>query len=350
MTGFMSSPRAAGAVALATSLLPVVAGLVASSMLAVDTLRRSPVFCAEGGGCDAVKHTAYAAPLGVPMPVIGVAGFLAIGVAALLPGSRARVAQIALSGVAAMAGVFLFVVQASMGTFCPFCLVADASGVACSLTAAFRAWRLLDAAPPRGLVYGGAAVLAVAALAPMAAGFRMQPAVPRVIREEMAKTPSGEATVVDFVDFECPFCRMTHGALEPLIEAHKGKVRVVRKQVPLSRIHTHALDAARAADCAERLGKGEAMANALFTAPVDDLTREGCERIATSLGLPLAPFRACVSDPKTDESIEADRAEWKAAGGYALPTVWIGGVEIVGAQPPEVLRRAIDDAVARAGG
>src|SRR6185437_10462513 len=101
------------------------------------------------------------------------------------------------------------------------------------------------------------------------------------------------------VDFECPYCRMTHASLQPLLEAHSNEVRVVRRQVPLP-MHVHAHDAARAACCGEELGKGEAMANALFSAPVEELTPDGCEKLAQSVGLSLDPYRACIADPRTD--------------------------------------------------
>jgi len=92
------------------------------------------------------------------------------------------------------------------------------------------------------------------------------------------------------------------------------------------------------------------MAEALFHAPVDELTPEGCENIAQRLRLPVVAFRACVSDPSTDARIEADRAEFKAAGGFALPTLWIGNQPLVGAQPVETLTQALSQAIARVGG
>jgi predicted DsbA family dithiol-disulfide isomerase len=179
------------------------------------------------------------------------------------------------------------------------------------------------------------------------AGFRSS-GVPRVIRDELARTPKGRVTVVDFVDFECPFCRMTHAEFQPMVEAHRERIRLVRIQVPL-RSHSHALDAAHAACCGERFGKGEAMADALFSAPVEELTPEGCERIAASIGLPLELYRACVTDPATGARIEKDRAMFKAADGYALPTIWIGERQFVGAQPSEVLSAALHEALVRAG-
>jgi predicted DsbA family dithiol-disulfide isomerase/uncharacterized membrane protein len=338
-----------GAFALVASILPALAGVAVSAALLVDYTRPAPVFCAEGGSCDAVRHTIFAAPMGIPMPAAGLAGFLAIGAVSLVRGGRARRVQLGFAAVAAAVGLALLAVQATMGTFCPLCCVADASGVASLLVAYWRLARRADDALP-WVQLACAASLAAAAAVPLVAGYmRKAPGPSPVIQAEIARTPKGEVTVVDFVDFECPFCRMTHAELEPLIEAHRDKIRLVRRQVPL-RSHPHALDAARAACCGERLGKGDAMANALFAVPVDDLTREGCEKVAQTVGLVLGPYRACVADPKTDQQIEADRAEFEESGGYALPTLWIGEQRLVGAQPRDALEQALNQALARAGG
>jgi protein-disulfide isomerase len=310
-------------------------------------VRPAPVFCAEGGGCDVLRHTAIAMPLGVPLPIFGLAGFLAIGVASLLNGPRARMAQLGLSIIAALVGLSLLVVQLRLGTLCPYCCVADGSGILAMLAASARRRYAAEARAPRIFSYLGAVVVALAPAVPLVAGFRIE-TVPQVIRDEIAKTPKGRITVVDFVDFECPFCRMTHTELRPLLEAHKGQVRLVRRQVPL-KMHTHALDAARAACCADKQGQGEAMANALFTAPVEELTRDGCEKLAEDLHISLAQYRACVQDPATEALIDADKAEFQAAGGFALPTLWVDEVQMVGAQPKEALQQALEEAVARAG-
>jgi uncharacterized membrane protein/predicted DsbA family dithiol-disulfide isomerase len=331
----------------AASLGPALAGVTASAMLAVDYLRPAPVFCAEASGCEAVRHTLFAAPLGIPMPVVGLIGFVAIGATGLVAGRKARLLELALSGGAALVGLLLLFVQVGLHRFCPYCCVADASGIA-SLGAAV--WRLLRVEPVafgRVSVYSGALSLTAAALIPMALGWHMRPRPPALIRAQIAETPKGKVTVIDCIDFECPFCRMMHEELAPLLAAYKGRVRLVRRQVPL-RIHPHALDAARAACCAEKLGEGDAMAEALFGAPVEELTPEGCEKLAERVGLALAPYRACIADPGTDQRIEADRSEFKATGGYALPTVWIGDRELVGAQPAGVLASALEGAVARA--
>jgi uncharacterized membrane protein/protein-disulfide isomerase len=342
-----STARQGAVIALAASLLPVLVALTTSALLAVDYLRDEPVFCSEGGGCSAVRRSAIAGALGVPLPLVGLAGFLAIGVASLVPGRVARWAQAGLAGVGAIAGLSLLFAQWRLGAWCVFCCVTDFSALAAAYVAFWRLNR--PGAPVRWPFTAAGAFLLVAFVAgPLVAGAHMEAKyeTPAAILAEIGQTAPGKVTVVDFVDFECPFCRMTHALFAPLVAAHKDRVRCVRRQVPLHS-HPHAQDAARAACCGETLGKGDAIADALFSAPVEELTPEGCEKVAQSVGLPLDPYRACVADPKTDERIEADRAEFKAAGGYALPTIWIDQRRLVGAQPQESLAAALDAALAR---
>ncbi len=337
-----------GAAGLLASLVPALAGLAASAALAVDYLQPRPVFCSEDGGCGALRQTVFASLLSVPTPIVGLVGFLCLGVASLVPGRRARIAQVVLATVASLAGALLLATQFALGQFCPYCCVADVSGVASAFVAWWRLMSAPEALAPRPLVYAGAGSIVAAALLPVSLGWALAGRPPEVIRAEMARTPAGNVTIVDFVDFECPYCRMTNAAFEPVAAERRDRLRIVRRQVPL-RMHPHALDAARAACCGERLGQGDAMASALFSAPVPDLTREGCEKIAQSLGLSLDAYRACVADPKTDASIEADKAIFKAAGGHALPTIWVNNDVLIGAQSREELEKAIDSALAHKG-
>jgi 2-hydroxychromene-2-carboxylate isomerase len=92
------------------------------------------------------------------------------------------------------------------------------------------------------------------------------------------------------------------------------------------------------------------MAESLFSVDADALTPEGCEKVAAQLGLSVDPYRACVVDPSTDARIEADRAEFKAAGGYALPTIWIGRRQLVGARSKEEIAKIVDEELAASGG
>lgn len=323
------------------------AALVASSLLLVDYVRPSPVFCAADGGCGLVKKTAFAYPMGIPTPLFGIGGFLAIGLAQLLSGRRARIAQAMLAVFGGIVAAGFLVVQASMKTICPFCAVADVSALVLAGLSVMRATRGWD--PPadkRPIVLGMVAIVA-AVVTPVSIGMsrRIIPSdVPAVIAEEMRKTGGGKVTVVDFVDFECPFCRVTHTELGPLLAARKDKVRVARKHVPL-RMHRHALDAAKTACCAEKMGKGDEVAEALFTASSEDLTPEGCEQIAVKHGLDVTAFRECLKDPSTDARIRTDGEAFRAAQGHGLPTIFIDGVKLEGAQEREMLEGTLDAAI-----
>jgi protein-disulfide isomerase len=332
-------------------LAPVLVGLTASAALLVDYVRSSPVFCADGGGCDAVKHTVIASPFGVPMPAFGVLGFAVLAILSLSPGPRVRTAQRIVAIAAAIVGAGLIAVQVLLGQLCAYCLAVDLSAcVACgaAIGRARAGWDLPGSRALRGAL--AVALGAVPAIV-LLLGFTAKIPLPSVIAEELGRAPKGQATVVEFVDFECPFCRDEYDHIEPLLEATKDRVRVVRKLVPLTRIHPHALDAARAACCADRLGKGDAMADALFHAPVEELTPEGCEKIASSLGLDLAAYAACVADPTTTDRLASDRDVFDKAAlkGDGLPLLWIGEKKVMGLREAAELREALDEAIAKAG-
>src|SRR6185312_38698 len=98
-------PRPASGLLFWASLAPVLAGLAASAALAVDYAHTgAPVFCAEGGGCDALRQTILAEPFGVPLPRFGLAGFALLALAVLVPGRRARLVQTGLASIAAVVG------------------------------------------------------------------------------------------------------------------------------------------------------------------------------------------------------------------------------------------------------
>ncbi len=328
---------------LAAALVPTMVGLVASTVLLVDYLRPAPVFCEPGAGCDALKATSYAWHFGIPTPAFGLAGFVALGALSLLRGARARTTHVVVAVLAAVVGVYLVTVQAKLGTYCKFCIAADGSAALLACLAVVRSLVGVDAPRSRPLSFASVGAMALAVAVPGLAGAVVKPKVPDAIAAELAKTPPGQITVVDFVDFQCPFCRMTNQAFSPMVAEHRERVRLVRKHVPLA-MHSHARDAARAACCGERLGKGDQVAEALFT--TDDLSVEGCEKIAVAAGVDPAAYRACLADPETDERIRADTTDFRASQGRGLPTIWIERQKLEGAQPEEKLRKALDTALA----
>jgi uncharacterized membrane protein/predicted DsbA family dithiol-disulfide isomerase len=331
--------------------LPTLAGLGVSAILLVDYVRASPVFCAEGGGCQAVRQTPLAMPFGVPMPMVGLIGFACLGGLCVSRGKRVRAVHCAIGLFATSVAVGLIAAQLWMGDVCVYCMTADISACAVGAAAFWRFRGRWDMDVSMAVRIAAGAVLVLTPTVLLVLGFLWKAGVPSVIAREMRRTPKGLATVVEFVDFECPYCRMEQDELKPMLEAEKRRVHVVRKLVPLARIHPHAMDAARAACCGEALGMGDAMADALFRAPVEKLTRAGCEKIAKDLGLDEARFASCIADPNTDARIAADRRTFDGAAskGDGLPLLWIGDKKVMGAEEPSALRRALDEAIAKTG-
>jgi protein-disulfide isomerase len=171
---------------------------------------------------------------------------------------------------------------------------------------------------------------------------------PAVVDAERARTPRGVITIVEFVDFECPFCRSMNEVLAPLVSAQGASIRIVRKHVPLTRSHPHAMDAARVSVCADALGRGDVVADALYRAPPQTLTKDGAIALAVATGLDAGAMRACVDDPATDARIEGDTESFfVGAEGDGVPTVWIEDRVFVGVASQAALSGAIERAIAR---
>lgn len=147
---------------------------------------------------------------------------------------------------------------------------------------------------------------------------------PPPIAEAIRHTPTGQVAVVEFVDFECVFCRRANDAISTVVARHGASVRLVRKQVPLTRKHPHALAAARASLCADGLGKGDAMADALFRAPPSSLTPEGIETLGAALGMDASTLHTCVAASATTAGLAHDRADFDAVEGDGVPIVFVG--------------------------
>ncbi|HEY0194163.1 MAG TPA: vitamin K epoxide reductase family protein [Kofleriaceae bacterium] len=306
-----------------------VIGLGASLASLIDYAGASATFCADTG-CDTVRASAWAHPLGVPMPVLGVGFFAAALGLGFAEAPRLRRALAIAGGAWAL---LLIGLQAfAIGAWCKLCLVADpaAIGYALAVVAGGRA-RALRPSLGRGLTVGLAVGATVGALALVthahgpAPVVATAPAMPGFVAA--AQTP-GAITLVEVVDFECPYCRRMQARLQAAIAQAGRPVHVVRKMLPLA-MHSHARPAAIAYCCAEAQGQGDAMAAALFAAPPDELDDAGCERLAARIGCDLARYRD--ARPAAEARVAADSAQVEAAGIHALPTLFIGAQELVGA-------------------
>jgi len=210
----------------------------------------------------------------------------------------------------------------AIGAWCKLCLIADPAAIAHAALVFAGAgllalsWRRVAAAAVG--VAGSVAAFALWASSPA-------PATPHA---PIVAEPSAVVTIVEYVDFECPFCRQMAGRLETALAQAQKPVRVVRKMVPLP-MHPGAVPAALAWCCADAQGKGEEMARALFAADPAELTPEGCEAIAGNVGCDLARYRADLAGAA--RRIAGDVQDAQAAGVGALPTLFVGEHVFVGA-------------------
>jgi len=153
--------------------------------------------------------------------------------------------------------------------------------------------------------------------------------------------PEAPITVVEFSDFQCPYCEKFHPSMQQITKEYPEKVRWVYKHFPLSSIHPHALSTALASECAGEQGKFWEFADKLFENSSnlgDGLYKE----IASELGLNIENFNECLSSEKYAEKIKADYQEGVRLGVRGTPTSFINGRIIPGALPYESLKIAVE--------
>jgi predicted DsbA family dithiol-disulfide isomerase/uncharacterized membrane protein len=342
-------------------LLALVA-LAASSALFIDYTKPAAAFCSAGSGCAAVRSSGFGylviGSLPIPVPVFGLVGFAAMLVASFASRLELRRTLVLAFGlVGAAAALVLLLIQAiSIKQFCAFCVVVDLAGMlggACAALYFFatRAGTEITKSkskpPPPSeplKTWAWAMLAALAVGAPLLwSDLRPQPPVPPGV---LAHYQAGKINVVEFADYECPFCRLLHDRLKAIIKDYPNKVNFVRLNMPLQS-HASARYAARAGVCAEALGKGEPMADHLFSA--EDLSPAANRRAAGELGLDVTAFDRCVDNSETDRRIDAESKVLRDAGFQGLPTTFVGSRMIVGAQPEEVFREAFARAERREG-
>jgi protein-disulfide isomerase len=132
-------------------------------------------------------------------------------------------------------------------------------------------------------------------------------------------------TLVEFADFECPFCQRIAPKLDEIWESRKTSMRFVYKFMPLA-MHPHSEPAARAAIAAQAQGKFWEMHHELFAngGRLEDSDLRGYAR---AIGLDLDRFLADMRSPATTARLEADRQVADAIGVNATPTIFINGHE-----------------------
>jgi len=148
-------------------------------------------------------------------------------------------------------------------------------------------------------------------------------------------------TLIEFSDFQCPFCSRALPVIKALRDRYPTQLRVVYKHLPLESIHPRARAAAEAAVCAEEQGRFWEFHDQVF-ANASALSDDDLRGHASKVGLDLAAFETCRASTKGAERVEADMAEAKAAGVTGTPAFVLNGVLLRGLQPPDVLIARID--------
>jgi len=137
--------------------------------------------------------------------------------------------------------------------------------------------------------------------------------------------PNAPVTILEFSDYQCPYCRKFHNEVLPQIQEEyisKGKVRYIFRDYPLS-FHKQAVPAAVAANCAGEQGKYWEMNDFLFSNP-GKLSTAKILPEAEGLGLDKAKFEACVNDDSKKAEVDADFKAGKNYGVRGTPSLFIG--------------------------
>lgn len=158
---------------------------------------------------------------------------------------------------------------------------------------------------------------------------------------------NAQVTIVEWSDFQCPFCNRVVPTLDQIQKEYGDKVRIVFKHLPLD-IHPDAKAAHAAAEAAHRQGKFWAMHDRIFTNQ-RDLRPETLEQYAKEIGLDLARYRKDVAAADVQARIAADMAQGEKLGVSGTPAFFINGRNLSGAQPFPNFKRMIDEALEKKG-
>ena len=161
--------------------------------------------------------------------------------------------------------------------------------------------------------------------------------------------PDAAVTIVEFSDFECPFCVRVQPTLERVLQEYAGRLRLVYRHFPLTSIHPRAWKAAEASLCAGEQDRFWEMHDLMFAeqhaVSVPDLKDK-----ARRLGLSGAEFDGCLDSGRHYEAVRSDILAGTAAGVSGTPAFLVNGRFLSGAVPFEHFAALIDDELARVDG
>ncbi len=173
---------------------------------------------------------------------------------------------------------------------------------------------------------------------------------PKIVVNVEAVGPSkgpenAPVTIIEFSDFECPYCSRAAKTIEQLFNNNAGRIRLVFRSYPLP-FHPNAKKAAEAGLCANEQGKFWQLHDAMF-ADQENLGVDAIKAKAAAAGLDAAAFATCLDSGKFAAQVEADMKVGAEAGVEGTPVFIINGQLISGSRSPEEFQKIIDQAAAK---
>lgn len=183
-------------------------------------------------------------------------------------------------------------------------------------------------------------------------GIRFVRGTPPPLELEPAKVrgnPEAPVFIVEFTDYQCPYCRKIQPTLHKILETFPNDVKIVYKHYPLDFIHSHSRRVAEASECAADQGKFWEYSDLLYettgqwgTVEKPEMLEPLLDQYAMKSGLNLAAFHGCLDSGVKKEVVERNRMEGKKLFVSGTPTLLINGRKVVVSHDFEKLKAQIE--------
>jgi len=154
-----------------------------------------------------------------------------------------------------------------------------------------------------------------------------------------ADAATAKLTIVEFADFECPFSKQASSGIRSLVARYGDKVRVIYRDYPLEDIHTHAKQAALAAQCAGEQNKFWAYHDKIYLS--SSLASADLLSYASEIGLDEKQFEKCFVEERYKDKVEADTKLAQTLGVSGTPAFFFNGQKVEGAIPDDQLDKIV---------
>jgi len=152
-------------------------------------------------------------------------------------------------------------------------------------------------------------------------------------------------TIIEFSDFQCPYCERAEPAVKQILGKYKDKVKFIYRDFPLG-FHPYAQKAAEASECADEQKKYWEYHDLLFKNQ-NALDIESLKKYAKELKLDESKFNKCLESGKYASETKKDFEDGQKAGVSGTPTFFINGIKVVGAQPYAVFEQVIEQELSK---